>query len=159
MIRIVCLAYYVQHAGFGDTDMKRYAHAEAGAADDPHRIGRGNCLSYACSQVGGRANRVGLNALYLALDHDTAIRECQQLSSLLPPGTLVSYNLTAAPIVDFTSGYESGKWSSLWDDFYCDWRHCWFNERIEPPSWILGDEVVSSGAKGILFKSRLTPDD
>lgn len=77
----------------------------------------------------------------------------------MPPGTLVSYNLTAAPIVDFTSGYESGKWSPLWEeDFYCDWRHCWFNERIEPPSWILGDEVVSSGAKGILFNSRLTPD-
>jgi hypothetical protein len=38
-------------------------------------------------QVGGRANRVGLNPLYLALDHDTAIREYQQLSSLLPPGT------------------------------------------------------------------------
>ncbi|SAK93346.1 RES domain protein [Caballeronia temeraria] len=107
---------------------------------------------------GGRANRVGLNALYLALDHDTAIREYQQLSSLMPPGTLVSYNLTAAPIVDFTGGYESGKWSPLWEDFYCDWRHCWFNERIEPPSWILGDEVVASGAKGILFKSRLKPD-
>lgn len=60
---------------------------------------------------GGRANRVGLNALYLALDHDTAVREYQQLSSLMPPGTLVSYTLTAAPIVDFTGGYESSKWS------------------------------------------------
>ncbi|AME27026.1 MULTISPECIES: RES family NAD+ phosphorylase [Burkholderiaceae] len=107
---------------------------------------------------GGRANRVGLNALYLALDHDTAVREYQQLSSLMPPGTLVSYSLTATPIVDFTGGYESGKWSPLWEDFYCDWRHCWFNERIEPPSWIIGDEVVLSGAKGILFKSRLTPN-
>ena len=32
------------------------------------------------------ANRIGLNALYLALDHDTAIREYQQPSSLMPPG-------------------------------------------------------------------------
>ncbi|WP_250502557.1 RES domain-containing protein [Caballeronia sp. AZ7_KS35] len=64
---------------------------------------------------GGRANRVGLNALYLALDHDTAVREHQQLSSLMPPETLVSYALTAAPIVEFTGGYDSGKWSSLWE--------------------------------------------
>jgi RES domain-containing protein len=105
---------------------------------------------------GGRANRIGLNALYLALDHDTAIREYQQISRLMPPGTLVSYRLTVTPIVDFTGGYESGKWSSLWEDFYCDWRRGWFNERIEPPSWIIGDEVVSSGSKGILFRSHLS---
>jgi hypothetical protein len=76
----------------------------------------------------------------------------------MPPGTLVSYQLTIDPIVDFTSGYQSGTWSGLWEDFYCDWRGCWFNQRIEPPSWIIGDEVIAVGGKGILFKSRLSPD-
>lgn len=109
-------------------------------------------------QHGGRANRVGLNALYLALDIDTAVREYQQVSPLMPPGTLVSYQLSVAPVVDFTGGFQAGTWDPLWEDFYCDWRACWFNQRIEPPSWVLGDEAVASGAKGILFRSRLSPD-
>ena len=29
---------------------------------------------------------------------------------------------------------------------------------IEPPSWIIGDEVIANGGKGILFRSRLSPD-
>jgi RES domain-containing protein len=106
---------------------------------------------------GGRVNRIGLNALYLALDVNTAVLEYQQISPLMPPGTLVSYQLTIDPVVDFTSGYQGGTWPPLWEDFYCDWRGCWFNQRIEPPSWIIGDEVLAAGAKGILFRSRLSP--
>ncbi|AFT89977.1 RES domain-containing protein [Paraburkholderia phenoliruptrix] len=58
--------------------------------------------------MGGRANRVGLNALYLALDVDTAAREYQQISPLMPPGTLVSCQLTVDPIVDLTAGIRAG---------------------------------------------------
>jgi len=105
---------------------------------------------------GGRANRIGVNALYLALDVETAVREYQQVSPLLPPGTLVSYRVSAAPVVDYTRGYVPGTWDPLWEDFYCDWRSIWFNERIEPPSWVLGDAVIAAGAKGILFRSRLS---
>jgi RES domain-containing protein len=105
---------------------------------------------------GGRANRVGVNALYLALDAQSAISEYKNVSTLLPPGTLVSYRVTAAPIVDFTGGYRQGVWAPLWESFFCDWRACWFGERIEPPSWVLGDEVIASGAKGLLFRSSLT---
>jgi RES domain-containing protein len=39
---------------------------------------------------GGRVNRPGVAALYLALDIETAVKEYQQVSTLLPPGTLVS---------------------------------------------------------------------
>jgi len=38
---------------------------------------------------GGRANRPGVSALLLALEPETAVRKCQQLSPLMPPGTLV----------------------------------------------------------------------
>ena len=106
---------------------------------------------------GGRVNRPGVEALYLALEVQTAIDEYKQVSTLLPPGTFVTYEVSAAPIVDFRQGFNAREWDPLWEDFYCDWRTLWFNDRIEPPSWVLGDLVLSSGAKGVLFNSRLTP--
>ena len=105
---------------------------------------------------GGRANRPGIAALYLALEAETAIREYQQLSPLMPPGTLVSYSVRVSPVADFEKGYDAKAWSPLWEEFYCDWRELWFDKRVEPPSWVLGDEVVAAGGKGILFRSRLT---
>ena len=55
---------------------------------------------------GGRANRPGVSALYLTLEPETAVREYQQLSPLMPPGTLVSYTVRLAPVVDFRAGYD-----------------------------------------------------
>ena len=106
---------------------------------------------------GGRANRPGVQALYLALEAETAVREYQQVSPLLPPGTLVSYTVSAQAVVDFRRGYDSATWSPLWEEFYCDWRELWFNQRVEPPSWVLADEALAAGAKGILFGSRIAP--
>lgn len=45
--------------------------------------------------------------LYLALEADTAVREYQQVSPLMPPGTLVSYTVSAKAMVDFRRGYDS----------------------------------------------------
>jgi RES domain-containing protein len=104
---------------------------------------------------GGRANRPGIAALYLALEAETAIEEYQQVSSLLPPGTLVSYVVTVDRVVDFRAGLERAHWDPIWEDFYCDWRELWFNQRVEPPSWVVGDEAMAAGAKGILFRSRV----
>ena len=104
---------------------------------------------------GGRANRPGTPALYLALEPETAIREYQQLSPLMPPGTLVSYTVHIASVVDFRAGYDAEHWSELWEEFHCDWRELWFNQRVEPPSWVLADEALAAGAKGILFASKL----
>ena len=47
------------------------------------------------AKYGGRANRPGVEALYLAMKTETAIQEFQQVSTLLPPGTLTSYQLRA----------------------------------------------------------------
>lgn len=67
------------------------------------------------------------------------------------------FRISAGPVVDFTQGFAAGMWNPLWEDFYCDWRTIWFNDRTEPPSWVLGDAVIAAGAKGILFRSRLSP--
>ena len=106
---------------------------------------------------GGRANRPGIAALYLALEPETAVREYQQLSPLMPPGTLVSYTVRVAPVVDFRAGHDGARWSALWEEFHSDWRELWFNQRVEPPSWVLADEAIAAGAKGILFVSKLAP--
>lgn len=57
---------------------------------------------------GGRANRPDVDTRYLALETETAIREFQQVSTLPPPGMLTSYQLTVAPVVDFTAGFSAG---------------------------------------------------
>lgn len=82
--------------------------------DEVDRVGRCHGLPDACVQMGrranqrsgaakhgGRVNRPGVEALYLAMETETAVREYQQVSTLLPPGTLMSYQLTAPPVVDF----------------------------------------------------------
>ncbi len=107
------------------------------------------------SAHGGRASRPGTAALYLALEPETAVQEYRQLSPLLPPGTLVSYTVRIAPVVDFRAGYDPARWPSLWEEFHCDWRELWFGKRVEPPSWVLADEALAVGAKGIVFASTL----
>ncbi len=59
------------------------------------------------------------------------------------------------PVADFRQGFDPSHWEPIWEDFTCDWRELWFNQRVEPPSWLIGDEVIAAGAKGILFQSRL----
>jgi RES domain-containing protein len=91
--------------------------------------------------------------LYLSADAPTALAEYQQVSSLLPPGTIVSYDVTLRPVVDFTGGYVPGQWDPLWEDFFCDWRKLAIADHVEPPTWMLSDLVLDAGAKGILFPS------
>ena len=109
------------------------------------------------AREGGRANRPDLHALYMSLDAPTAMHEYKQSSSLLPPGTVVSYSVRLSRIVDFSDGYRSGDWDPLWADFVCDWRELWFNQHIEPPSWELADQALGAGAQGILFRSQVAP--
>lgn len=68
---------------------------------------------------------------------------------------MVSYQISAGPVVDFRDGFATG-WDVLWQDFYGDWRRMYFNEGIEPPSWVIGDQVLAASAKGIVFRSVLT---
>jgi hypothetical protein len=56
----------------------------------------------------------GVEALYLALDVQTAIDEYKQVSTLLPPGTFVTYQISAAPIVDFREEFNAREWDPLW---------------------------------------------
>ena len=105
-------------------------------------------------RFGGRFNRIGVNALYLSLELETALAEYRQLDALMPPALMVSYRVKVDLVVDFRSGYTSA-WNPLWQEFHCDWRRMVYHEKIEPPSWVIGDQVIATGAKGILFPSVL----
>ena len=117
------------------------AHAQVGR--DAHQRGRG-----------GRVWGTGESSRYRGAVPVPGHRDCGQRIpasfDVATPGTLVTYHVTAAPIVDFRHGYHPAQWSPLWEEFFCDWRELWFNQRVEPPSWVLADEAIAAGAKGIL---------
>ncbi|WP_236255016.1 RES family NAD+ phosphorylase [Modicisalibacter zincidurans] len=75
----------------------------------------------------------------------------------MSPGIIVvSYTVQLASVVDFSHGC-SADWDAPWQEIGCDWRRLWFNEHIEPPSWLLGDLALEAGASGILFPSIANP--
>jgi RES domain-containing protein len=106
---------------------------------------------------GGRFNRQGVEARYLAETAHAALLEYQHESPLLPPSTLATYLVTADRIVDFSGGYVAEQWSPIWAEAYCNWKGLAFLEGIEPPSWVIGDLVRTAGAAGILYRSARDP--
>jgi len=107
------------------------------------------------AKAGGRFNRPGIKARYLAESPEAALREYQQESPLLPPATVASFLVSADPVIDFTAGYSGSEWSEIWQDAYCAWRQLAYVEKVDPPSWIIGDIVLATGAAGILYRSAL----
>lgn len=110
------------------------------------------------ARFGGRFNRPGLHALYLALDLPTATKEFQQDDILVPPCTMVQYTASIAKVVDFRGGYEPNRWSALWDSASENWRTMALLDRVDPPSWDIAELVLEAGACGILFRSVRNPE-
>ena len=104
------------------------------------------------ASAGDRFNRPGGEALYLSAEPDTAFAEYKQGSSLPRPATLAAYELDLNDAVDLSAGHDR-RWTAAWADWDCDWRWIARVERRIPPSWRLGDEVIRSGAAGLLFPS------
>jgi RES domain-containing protein len=106
---------------------------------------------------GGRFNRPGVEALYLARTPDTAIEEYKQGATIAPPATLVAYKVTAVQIVDFSGGFDPAVWAPEWADWNCAWKKIARIDKKIPPSWKLGDAVIKAGYRGILFPSTRYP--
>jgi RES domain-containing protein len=106
---------------------------------------------------GGRFNRIGVEALYLSLAPQTALEEYRQGSSIVPPATIAGYIVSLANVVDLSRGYDPGNWSDDWADWDRPWRRIARIDKKTPPSWDLGDKVISAGHKGILFPSLCHP--
>jgi RES domain-containing protein len=102
------------------------------------------------ARVGGRFNRPGVEARYLAASMHGALLEYQQESTLLKPATLATYLVSAERVVDFTGGYQTETWSPIWAEAYCEWKRLAYYEDVDPPSWSIGDLVREAGAAGLL---------
>jgi RES domain-containing protein len=106
---------------------------------------------------GGRFNRPGVEALYLAQDIDTAVAEYRQGSTLPPPAMLVTYQVTFASVIDFSKGYDAYDWAAEWQDWCANWRSVARIDNLVPQSWVLADRVLASGAAGLLYPSLRRP--
>lgn len=108
------------------------------------------------ARAGGRFNRPGMEALYLALESDTALAEYQQSSPHLLPATICSYAASLPPLVDLRL-INQGKWDPIWQDWNADWRLIKADGKFDPPSWDMADLVLDAGVPGIIFPSMARP--
>lgn len=74
------------------------------------------------ARQGGRFNRPKQEALYLALDELTALREYKQDNPWLPPGTICTFFARGMRVADFRAGFDPVHWPPLWADHAVDWR-------------------------------------
>lgn len=115
------------------------------------------CSGMGAARQGGRFNRPGQEALYLAMETATALAEYQQDNPWLPPGTLCTFFVDGLRVADLAAGFDPAHWPPLWADHALDWRAEWFGRRTEPPTWYMADDVVAEGLDGILFPSQARP--
>ena len=102
---------------------------------------------------GGRYNRLGIPALYLALDAITAVREVTQgLARKFDPCVLCSYDVDCEPVADLRSAAERSHHRVKLGEMRC----AWFLEAAagrDPASWEIADRLLGDGFAGLLAPS------
>ena len=100
---------------------------------------------------GGRFNRIGTAALYLALEYKTAILEAKQgFEKRIPPLTIVEYEVDVDPVADLTDPQMLRSFGQ--PDLDCAWKR--LAEAGQPvPTWALADEIVRNGFAGLIIPS------
>lgn len=78
--------------------------------------------------AGGRFDRPGVEARYLAATAEAALAEYRGESPLLPPATLVTFLVTAKKVADFTGGYDPAHWTPIWAEAQGNWKGMAFLE-------------------------------
>ncbi len=103
---------------------------------------------------GGRFNRKGLPALYLATDMATAMREVAHgfPTKLVDPLLIVSYTIDCEDIVDLTSERTRRSLKIPANALACAWLRLQ-EERKPVPSQQIADRLMEDGAAGMLVRS------
>lgn len=107
------------------------------------------------SRTGGRWNRRGSPALYLAADHATAIAEFHQ--QLVRPGTLAGYDVQSSAVADLTDEAALDDLGVDRKALLCGWRTIFAVNGGTPPTWPLADRMIDAGAHGALVPSAQNP--
>ena len=101
--------------------------------------------------TGGRWNRPGQRALYLASDHATAIAEFHQ--DVLKPGTLVAYDVDCPAIADLTNPTTLQALAIDPESLLMKWKRIVQIERAIPPGWVIAEQLLAAGVHGALVPS------
>ncbi|MCW5717933.1 MAG: RES domain-containing protein [Bauldia sp.] len=108
---------------------------------------------------GGRFNRKGVPALYLALTLDGAIREASQgFAFRIPPLTIVEYEVDCADLFDLRDEEVRRQAGINEVDLASPWALDVAEGRM-PLSWRASERLQAAGAAGIIVRSfaRLAP--
>lgn len=102
------------------------------------------------AKTGGRFNRRGQRALYLALDAITAVGECTQGFTLrMLPLLLCEYDVDIDPVADLRDGPGRRTHRVALADLGCGWlTH--LRAGTVAPSWKVADRLHRKGFAGIL---------
>lgn len=106
-------------------------------------------------RYGGRWNKKGVSALYLAADAVTAVAEYYQ--GLPKPGTLVPYQVDALRIADLTNIAAGPGDRRVAQALAANWKAMALLEGKTPPSWALADDLIAAGAEGAVVPSVQNP--
>jgi RES domain-containing protein len=111
------------------------------------------CSGEGARLKGGRFNRIGTPALYLALRPEGALREAQAgFPFRFQPMTLCGYEVAAERIVDARRSAALAEAEVTTADLACAWRLDLAEGRV-PASWLAVDRLVSCGAQGMVYPS------
>lgn len=102
---------------------------------------------------GGRYNRPGIEALYLAYDIDIAVREYEQDIGTRP-GTFCFYDVDLSPVVDLTVVGAVRDLGFAPADRFCLWKDM-LSRGATPPTWLLADAAVAAGFVAAIVPSAV----
>ena len=102
---------------------------------------------------GGRFNKPGLPALYMATDVTTAINEISQsFEHKFDPVTLCTYEVECEDVLDLKDPDNRIKYNIEFNDLACAWSLLAL-EGKEVPSWQIADRLIASGIAGVIVPS------
>jgi RES domain-containing protein len=102
---------------------------------------------------GGRFNPTGMNALYLSLSIEGAIKEANQgFAFKFDPCVLCSYEVDCEDVVDLRTEKARIARRIASADLACAW-FSFIAEGKDPPSWSMARRLITEGYAGILVPS------